>query len=103
MRNKKYKNTRVNENERYGAGEVHAMYEGAYKRLFFRKKRTCPLTKIPEKQINYKNIALLSKFISERGRILPNRVTYLSTKNQRKVKKEIKNSRILALMPFIKY
>ena len=102
MSNKRYKG-QANENEKYGAGEVHAMYEDAYKRLFFRKKRACPLTKIPEEKINYKNVALLSKFVSERGRILPNRVTYLSTKNQRKVKREIKNSRMLALMPFVKY
>jgi len=103
MRSKKYKNSRENEGERYGAGEVHAMYEDAYKRLFFRKKRTCPLSGVPEEQINYKNINLLSKFVSERGRILPTRVTYLSTKSQRRIKREIKNARALALMPFVKY
>ena len=103
MSKRKYKNSRENENERYGAGEVHAMYEDAYKRLFFRKKRTCPLSNMPEEQINYNNIALLSKFVSERGRILPNRITFLSTKNQRIIKREIKNARVLALMPFVKY
>ena len=103
MRSKKYKNERDNERERYGAGETHAMYEDAYKRLFVRKKRACPLAGVPEEQLNYKNVMLLSQFISERGRILPNRVTFLSTKNQRRIKREIKNARELALMPFVKY
>jgi small subunit ribosomal protein S18 len=103
MTAKRYKNSRDNDKERYGAGEVHAMYEDAYKRLFFRKKRVCPLAGLPDEQINYKNVALLNQFISERGRILPNRVTFLSTKSQRRIKGEIKNARALALMPFVKY
>jgi small subunit ribosomal protein S18 len=103
MRSKKYKNARENEKERYGAGETHAMYEDAYKRLFVRKKRASPLAGIPDEQINHKNVQLLSQFISERGRILPNRVTFLSTKNQRRIKDEIKKARELALMPFVKY
>lgn len=103
MRSKKYKNTRENEKERYGAGETHAMYEDAYKRLFVRKKRASPLAGLPEEQVNYKNIALLNQFVSERGRILPNRITSLSTKDQRRIKMEIKNARELALMPFVKY
>ena len=101
MSKRKYKNS--NENTKYGEGEMLAMYENAYKRLFFRKKRACPLTQTPEEEVNYKNINLLSRFVSERGRILPNRITYLSTKNQRKIKNEIKKARILALMPFVKY
>jgi small subunit ribosomal protein S18 len=103
MRSKKHKTSQNSGQERYGAGEVHAMYEDAYKRLFFRKKRACPLAGVPDEHINHKNVTLLSKFISERGRILPNRVTGLSTKTQRRIKREIKNARLLALMPFVKY
>jgi len=103
MKGKRYKNTNRHENESYGPGEVHAMYEDAYKRLFFRKKRTCPLSTTPQEHIDYKNVELLSKFISERGRILPNRVTNLSAKNQKRITQEIKNARILALIPFVKY
>lgn len=101
MSKRRYKSS--DENAKYGAGEMLAMYENAYKRLFFRKKRVCPLAKTPIEEVNYKNIPLLNRFVSERGRILPNRITYLSTKNQRKIKGEIKKARILALMPFVKY
>lgn len=91
-------------NEAVGSsGEVHSMYEDAHKRLFFRKKKICPLAKTDKFLVNYKNIELLSRFISERGRILPSRITSLSAANQDKVKKAIKIARILALMPFVKY
>jgi small subunit ribosomal protein S18 len=53
--------------------------------------------------VNYKNVKLLSRFISERGRMLPARITGLSTRNQIKVRTQIKLARLLALMPFVKY
>ncbi|UQS84687.1 30S ribosomal protein S18 [Apilactobacillus apisilvae] len=51
--------------------------------------------------IDYKDVALLSRFVSERGKILPRRVTGTSAKNQRKVTIAIKRSRIMGLMPFV--
>ena len=51
--------------------------------------------------VDYKNTELLKKFISERGKILPRRVTGTSAKNQRKVTTAIKRARIMALLPFI--
>jgi small subunit ribosomal protein S18 len=83
--------------------EVHSMYEGAHKRLFMRTKRSCPLTGVEPSLVNYKNVKLLSRFISERGRMLPARITGLSTRNQIKVRTQIKLARLLALMPFVKY
>jgi len=50
--------------------------------------------------ISYNNVELLKKFVSEGGRILPRRITNLSCRLQRKVKKSIKRARLLALMPF---
>lgn len=84
-------------------GEVHSMYEDAHKRLFFRKKKTCPLAGMDKALVNYKNVELLGRFISERGRILPARITGLSASNQDKIMREIKIARLLALMPFVKY
>lgn len=99
----KFKKRNQPQRESSGSGEVHSMYEDAHKRLFFRKKKTCPLAGVDDSLVNYKNIELLSRFISERGRILPARITGLSAANQDRVRKEIKVARILALMPFVKY
>ncbi|WP_071130405.1 30S ribosomal protein S18 [Enterococcus timonensis] len=51
--------------------------------------------------IDYKNIDLLNRFISERGKILPRRVTGTSAKNQRMITIAIKRARIMALLPFV--
>lgn len=65
------------------------------------KRKDCPLKAIPDLEITYKNIKLLSSFTSERGRILPRRITSVSAKKQRLLKKAIKQARILALMPYV--
>ena len=51
--------------------------------------------------IDYKDVDLLKRFISERGKILPRRVTGTSAKNQRKVANAIKRARIMGLLPFV--
>ena len=51
--------------------------------------------------VDYKDTELLKRFISERGKILPRRVTGTSAKNQRKVVTAIKRARIMALLPFV--
>ena len=51
--------------------------------------------------VDYKDTELLSRFVSERGKILPRRVTGTSAKNQRKVTTAIKRARVMALMPFV--
>lgn len=73
----------------------------AGKRVFFRRRRGCPLEGVPDTEINYKNLKLLLRFVSEGGRILPSRITSVSARRQRKLKKEIKRARNLALLPFI--
>lgn len=50
--------------------------------------------------IDYKDTDVLKRFISEKGKILPRRVTGLSAKNQRKLAQAIKRARIMALLPF---
>ncbi|HIY58557.1 MAG TPA: 30S ribosomal protein S18 [Candidatus Tetragenococcus pullicola] len=51
--------------------------------------------------VDYKDIDLLKRFISERGKILPRRVTGTSAKNQRKVTAAVKRARIMGLLPFV--
>ncbi|MDR1034393.1 MAG: 30S ribosomal protein S18 [Holosporales bacterium] len=50
--------------------------------------------------IDYKDVRFLSKFVSERGKIIPCRVNSQSVKRQRDISRAIKRARILALMPF---
>lgn len=51
--------------------------------------------------IDYKDVRFLSKFISERGKIIPSRISSQSLKRQREIAKAIKRARILALLPFV--
>ena len=60
--------------------------------------RACPLSGKNAPDIDYKNIKLLKKYLSESGRILPSRVTSVSLRKQRELSKSIKRARILALL-----
>ena len=61
-------------------------------------KKKCPLTGKNAPEIDYKNIKLLKKYMSENGKILPSRITSVSQKKQRKLSLSIKRARILALI-----
>ena len=60
--------------------------------------RPCPLSGKEAPVIDYKNIKLLKKYISETGRILPSRITAVSQSKQKKLAREVKRARILALI-----
>ena len=60
--------------------------------------KPCPLSGKNAPILNYKNIKLLKKYISESGRILPSRVTSVSQKKQKELSKAIKRARVLALL-----
>ncbi|MDD4294376.1 MAG: 30S ribosomal protein S18 [Candidatus Omnitrophica bacterium] len=62
-------------------------------------KRTCGFCK-KEEDIDYKNLELLGKYISSKGKIHSRRVTNICAKHQRKISREIKRARILGLLPF---
>lgn len=68
--------------------------------LFRRRKKLDPFLQDPNKAIDYKDVVMLSRFLSERGRILSRRLTGLSAYNQRKVSKAIKRAQHLGLLPF---
>jgi len=74
-------------------------FDSRKKKGFRRRKKVCSyLTK--DTVIDYKNVALLSKFVSENGKILPRRITGTTAEQQRKVVNAIKRARHLALMPY---
>ena len=64
----------------------------------FQFKRKCSLTGKNAPEIDYKNVKLLKKYISENGKILPSRITSVSQKKQRELSQSIKRARILALI-----
>ena len=65
----------------------------------FFKKRLSPIK--PGDPIDYKDVDLLKKFITERGNILPRRLTGLTAKQQRDLTNAVKRARIVALLPFV--
>lgn len=65
-----------------------------------KKKKTDPFTDDPESLIDYKDAKMLSRFMSERGRILPRRMTGLTSHHQRVITKAIKRARNLGILPY---
>ncbi|MDO4662256.1 MAG: 30S ribosomal protein S18 [Tissierellia bacterium] len=72
----------------------------ANNRRFRPRKKVDPFVKDPSKKIDYKDVETLKRFVSDRGKILPRRVTGLNAKHQRKVTQAIKRARQVALMPY---
>lgn len=71
------------------------------RKVFFRRRKSCPLTGPNAPAVDYKDVKLLSRFISERGKILPSRITAVSAKKQRALSQAIKRARNLALLPYV--
>ncbi|MDR2610931.1 MAG: 30S ribosomal protein S18 [Clostridiales Family XIII bacterium] len=67
-----------------------------------RRKKVCQFCADRNAKIDYKDVELLSKFVTERGKILPRRVTGACAMHQREVANAIKRARIVALMPYVK-
>lgn len=74
---------------------------GGPRRSFFRRRKTCPFKSKNAPEIDYKDIKLLGRYVSERGKIVPSRITAVSQKAQRKLAREIKRARFLALLPYV--
>jgi len=70
-------------------------------RPFFRRRKTCPFSGENAQTIDYKDVRLLQKYVSERGKIVPSRITAVSAKKQRELAKAIKRARNIALLPFV--
>lgn len=74
---------------------------GGARRPFYRRRKTCPFSGEGAPQIDYKDVRLLQRFISERGKIVPSRITAVSAKKQRELAKAIKRARFLGLLPYM--
>lgn len=87
-----------------GAGEGGRRYEPLppiqRMQLFRRRKKIDPFLDDPTRTVDYKDVIMLSRFLSERGKILSRRLTGLTAYNQRKLSKAIKRAQNLGLMPF---
>jgi len=78
-----------------GGGAVGA------RRPFFRRRKTCPFSSDQAPKNDYKDVKLLQRFLSERGKIVPSRITAVSAKKQRLLAQAIKRARFLALLPYL--
>lgn len=68
---------------------------------FFRGRKSCPFTGDKAPKIDFRDIRLLGRYVSERGKIVPSRITAVSAKKQRELSKAIKRARFLGLLPYV--
>lgn len=73
---------------------------GGGRRPFFRRRKTCPFNSIHAPKLDWKDIKLLGRYISERGKIVPSRISAVSTHHQRDLANAIKRARFMALLPY---
>ncbi|GEO99842.1 MULTISPECIES: 30S ribosomal protein S18 [Methylobacterium] len=83
------------------AGAAAGGAGGGGRRPFFRRRKTCPFSGVNAPKIDYKDVKLLSRYVSERGKIVPSRITAVSAKKQRELAQAIKRSRFLGLLPYV--
>jgi small subunit ribosomal protein S18 len=74
---------------------------GGGRRPFFRRRKSCPFTGTNAPKIDFKDVRLLQRYVSERGKIVPSRITAVSAKKQRELAKAIKRARFLGLLPYV--
>ena len=71
------------------------------RRPFYRRRKSCPISGPHAPKIDYKDMRLVQRFVSERGKMVPSRITAVSTKKQRALAQAIKRARFLALLPYV--
>ena len=67
----------------------------------FFKRKSCPFSGENAIKIDYKDVKTLSRYISEKGKIIPSRITSVSAKKQRELARAIKRARYIALLPYV--
>ncbi|MDQ7018910.1 MAG: 30S ribosomal protein S18 [Robiginitomaculum sp.] len=70
------------------------------RRPFARRRKVCPFSSDKSPKIDYKDPKLLQRYMSERGKIVPSRITAVSIKKQRQLSRAIKRARFLGLLPY---
>ena len=73
----------------------------AVRKPFGRRRKSCPFSGPNAQTIDYKDTKLLARYTSERGKIVPSRISAVSAKKQRELAVAIKRARFLALMPYV--
>jgi small subunit ribosomal protein S18 len=71
------------------------------RRPFYRRRKSCPFSGPNAPKIDYKDVRLLQGFVSERGKIVPSRITAVSSKKQRELARAIKRARHIGLLPYL--
>ncbi len=71
------------------------------RRPFARRRKVCPFSSDTARKIDYKDPKLLQGYMSERGKIVPSRITAVSIKKQRQLARAIKRARFLGLLPYV--
>ena len=71
------------------------------RRPFHRRRKTCPFSGAQAPKIDHKDSRLLGRYVSERGKIVPSRITAVSAKKQRELASAIKRARFLGLLPYV--
>ena len=72
------------------------------KKPFFKRKKTCPFSGPDAMPIDWKEVRILNRFISERGKIMQSRITNVSQKKQRELAKAIKRARFMGLIAYVR-
>jgi len=74
---------------------------GGFRKYFAPKKKFCRFCQKNIKEIDYKNVDILKKYVLERGKISPRRITGTCAFHQRRLSTAIKRARLLALLPYV--
>ena len=77
------------------------MAMGGGRRPFFRRKKSCPFSGPNAPLIDFRDVRLLQRFLTERGKIVPSRISAVSAKKQRLLAQAIKRARHIGLLPYI--
>ena len=71
------------------------------KPAFTKRRKTCAFSAPDAQPIDWKDVKTLRRYISERGKMMPSRITYVSQKKQRELSKAIKRARFMGLLPYL--
>jgi len=77
------------------------MAMGGGRRPFFRRKKSCPFSGPNAPAFDFRDVRLLQRFLTERGKIVPSRISAVSAKKQRLLAQAIKRARHIGLLPYI--
>lgn len=96
-----FNNNKAKKNFRGNSSDFSSNKNNITRRKFFKRKKTSPFAGPNAIKIDYKDIRVLQKFLTERGKIIPSRISAVGAKNQRELSTAIKRARFLALLPYV--